>query len=379
MPLVNTPVQVGYTADGPAAAAIVNQQLNDWQNQQQRDFTTQDINNGINQNTLDNALLNNPLLAAQRATALGQSQNDLANLPVKNEADVAKYIQGKSDSELKVAENRADLTRSYASMLEGLQGPAQQAAFVNIQKEAASKGLKFDSIQDLQSKGQAAVSFMKTSDALKIGAQKIEGEKDVARINAQGHVDAAKQNVLAAQTTKEMMAPRLQQMSMELTRKERSGEGFSTDDIAAGMEIYKNSKTDYQIKLAQSKFGMDAGEYAAMKTDKPGDYAKEANKYHLPPTTSPQDLAMAKAQKEEDDKALQFVQTSWPKGTAKKATESSTATPAPQPVASTPAPTAAASPTPAAATSGIPQGGKVVGKSPEGKLVYELNGKRYVQ
>ena len=419
MPLVNSPIQTDYKATGASAGILADQQWNDWQNQQARDFQTQDINNAMNQNTLDNALLDNPVKAAQRSVDIGQKTNDLANQGVKNAADLAKYASETSNANLKVAENRADLTRSFAMQMEGLEGPAKAAMFEKVQSEAKKHNLQFDSPEDLQAKGQAAASFQKIHDQLKLQGGKIEGEKEVARIQAQGHVDAAGKNVLAAQISKEAMAPRVQQLSLELTRKENSGQPFTPEDVAKGMEIFHNNKSDWAVKMSLEKLKIDTQMYISMATKETKKYAAKAIEYGLKADAPPQDLAKAIAQRDEDEKALAFVKTSWPKGMsttgrsstpiAKEAApagiapvvnpptpggpmtdshmpgydQTNAAPMAPPVAASMPgaAPMgmpAAAAPQAAPTPKGLPPGAKMIPfTTKDGRPLYELNGKRY--
>ena len=219
--MVNSPLLAGYGSQQNMQDQFQNQALNQQAQQTQNDTAA---------NTLQQQLLDNPNLAAQRQVTAGNlgvqqslidSGQQLAAQGAQLDAKTQKALADMSDSQMEVVKNHsAAYMQAYQYAQQdpsaSMPGSSGNKAMLKILSDANIKDVPDtagpDEMQTIKARAMAAPATIQQVQALQQGAQKIQGEQaveatkagsaaNVANIGAQAHVEAA---TITAQAQKSM-------------------------------------------------------------------------------------------------------------------------------------------------------------------------------
>lgn len=279
--------------------------------------------NAMNAMTVENAQADQGNLALARQLKGTQLGNDITNAPLANEAAVSKLILSKSKDEQEQAKLRAD---AYVGMAQNMPDDfspganAKYQALLSAMPDDVKKKLPPEWSPQAQGliKGLASQSevIQKVLSASQLQSEKIAGEKDVAHIHGKYQVEAAQNHLRAAMQEKEAMLPQLKQIELDLKRKDKSGEPFTEDDVKQGMYVYKNQKTEQDLAPLKDRMKIDIAQM--MDSSNKELKAKNAISVGLPIDATPQEIGQAMYNKQLDEQALKYVKDVYPNGMRKE-------------------------------------------------------------
>lgn len=318
--LLQPGIRSGYEVNGPAAGVMADQQYQNWLETQSRVNRDSDLAYMDKSNTYQNALLDNPVKAATRSLDLAKTNADLQTLPGKVEETLAKQIQGKTDAQLKTADDRAAFMYSSAQAFEQdtFTDPVKRARGQRIWDEqkaqAKELGVKMpesfdpDSLAEWQQKGQASGMYLKHRQAMELEKSKEESAKAINAATNTSREKAAQIAADAASGRAGNSMTDINRIITEMDRKVKSGEPLTQEDIEKAKVAYKANKTPAE----QAPLMKARDEASATFLADPAKAKAAAKEVGLPENASPSAIAGALYDKALDQQADEWVKNRFP-------------------------------------------------------------------